>query len=206
MIQLAGRLATQLKNTPQVQRFLAGGGKELISSSIPGAVMTGGLTTLTTGNPLAGLAVGATDLAASSAIARGLGSQALAKGLEKVGLGKLAPKLAGRYETVSTKGVQQQRYAPSAAQQIGMGVGSVGAAVAVEPMFLRGVMPPNFEQLMNEAAAVENQALTSDQQLLQRELINRMQNSQELSPGTLYQLQGLPQASIDPYGLSRGGL
>ena len=206
MIQLAGRLATQLKNTPQVQRFLAGGGKQLISSSIPGAVMTGGLTTLTTGNPLAGLAVGATDLAASSAIARGLGSQALAKGLEKVGLGKLAPKLAGRYETVSTKGVQQQRYAPSAAQQIGMGVGSVGAAVAVEPMFLRGVMPPNFEQLMNEAAAVENQALTSDQQLLQRELINRMQNSQELSPGTLYQLQGLPQASIDPYGLSRGGL
>jgi len=206
MIQLAGRLATQLKNTPQVQRFLAGGGKELISSSIPGAVMTGGLTTLTTGNPLAGLAVGATDLAASSAIARGLGSQALAKGLEKVGLGKLAPKLAGRYETVSTKGVQQQRYAPSTAQQIGMGVGSVGAAVAVEPMFLRGVMPPNFEQLMNEAAAVESQALTSDQQLLQRELINRMQSSQELSPGTLYQLQGLPQASIDPYGLSRGGL
>jgi hypothetical protein len=206
MIQLAGRLATQLKNTPQVQRFLAGGGKELISSSIPGAVMTGGLTTLTTGNPLAGLAVGATDLAASSAIARGLGSQALAKGLEKVGLGKLAPKLAGRYETVTTKGVQQQRYAPSTAQQIGMGVGSVGAAVAVEPMFLRGVMPPNFEQLMNEAAAVESQALTSDQQLLQRELINRMQSSQELSPGTLYQLQGLPQASIDPYGLSRGGL
>jgi len=206
MIQLAGRLATQLKNTPQVQRFLAGGGKELISSSIPGAVMTGGLTTLTTGNPLAGLAVGATDLAASSAIARGLGSQTLAKGLEKVGLGKLAPKLAGRYETVSTKGVQQQRYAPSTAQQIGMGVGSVGAAVAVEPMFLRGVMPPNFEQLMNEAAAVESQALTSDQQLLQRELINRMQSSQELSPGTLYQLQGLPQASIDPYGLSRGGL
>lgn len=206
MIQLAGRLLTQLKNTPQAQRFLAGGGKELISSSIPGAVMTGGLTTLTTGNPLAGLAVGATDLAASSAIARGLGSKTLAKGLEKVGLGKLAPKLAGRYETVTANGVQQQRYAPSAAQQIGMGVGSVGSAVAVEPMFLRGVMPPDFEQLMNEAASVESQALTSDQQLLQRELINRMQNSQQLSPGTLYQLQGLPQASIDPYGLSRGEL
>jgi hypothetical protein len=59
---------------------------------------------------------------------------------------------------------------------------------------------------MNEAASVESQALTSDQQLLQRELINRMQSSQQLSPGTLYQLQGLPQASIDPYGLSRGEL
>lgn len=207
MIQLAGRLSKQLQKSPQVQRFLAGGGKELVASAVPGAVITGGLATLTTGSPLAGLAVGLTDLAASSAIARGLGSKTLGKGLEKVGLGGVAPALAGRYETVTPKGgTPVTRYAPSTAQHIGMGVGSIASAVAMEPLFLRGVMQPDFQQLLNQAASVESQALTSDQQLLQRELINRMQTSQQLSPGTLYQLQGLPQSEIDPYGLSQGGM
>ena len=51
---------------------LADGGKELLKSSIPGAVITTGLSTLTTGNPFAGLLIGATDLGASFGLSRAL--------------------------------------------------------------------------------------------------------------------------------------
>jgi hypothetical protein len=57
-----------------------------------------------------------------------------------------------------------------------------------------------------------DQTATTEQQLLQRDLINRLQG-EALSPGTMFQLQGVESSltrgmsvdpRIDPYGISRG--
>lgn len=200
MIQLAGKFLSRVASAPQVQRFLAGGGKELIGSSVPGAVLTGGLSALSTGNPLAGLVVGAADLASSSALARGLGSKTLGKTLEKIGVPNAATALAGRYETIVPQGGKAiTRYAPSTAQHIAMGVGSIGSTLMLEPLFHSDVAQPY----------ATSQVATADQQLVQRDLINRLHVQQQLSPGTLYQMQGLPDylqvdPSLDPYRLSGG--
>ena len=202
MIQLAGRFLNRVTSTPQVQRFLAGGGKELIGSSVPGAILTGGLSALSTGNPLAGLVVGAADLVTSSALARGLGSKTLGKGLEKVGVPNAATALAGRYETIVPQGGKAiTRYAPSTVQHVAMGVGSIGSTLLLEPMFHGDVSQPY----------ATSQIATADQQVAQRDLINRLHVQQQLSPGTLYQTQGLPERlqvdpNIDPYMLSAGGM
>lgn len=202
MIQLAGKFLNRVTSAPQVQRFLAGGGKELVASSVPGAILTGGLSALSTGNPLAGLVVGAADLVASSALARGLGSQTLAQGLERVGAPKVAKSLAGRYETIVPQGGQAiTRYAPSTPQHIAMGVGSIGSTLMLEPLFHSAVAQPY----------ATSQTATADQQLVQRDLINRLHVQQQLSPGTLYQMQGLPERfqtdpNLDPYMLSTGAM
>ena len=70
--RLAKGLFHQIGRVPGGTRFLAGGGKDLIRQSVPGSVITAGLTTLATGNPIAGLLVGGTDLALSAGLARGL--------------------------------------------------------------------------------------------------------------------------------------
>ncbi len=46
----------------------------LVRSSATGGLISGGLTTLFTGNPLAGLAVGATDTLGSAVLASGIGA------------------------------------------------------------------------------------------------------------------------------------
>ena len=46
----------------------------LVKSSATGGLLSGGLTTLFTGNPLAGLAVGVTDTLGSAALATGIGA------------------------------------------------------------------------------------------------------------------------------------
>jgi hypothetical protein len=60
---------------------------------------------------------------------------------------------------------------------------------------------------------VMDQTLTAEQQLLQRDLINQLQ-AQSLSPGTMFQMQGIESTlgrgmsvapQIDPYGIMRGG-
>jgi len=207
MIQLAGRFLNAARSSPQVQRFLAGGGKELISSSVPGAVLTGGLSALSTGNPLAGLVVGAADLVTSSALARGLGSKTLGTALEKAGAPKAATALAGRYETIVPQGGKAvTRYSPSTPQHIAMGVGSIGSTLMLEPLFHQ----TGVDQLAQQPY-VASQTATADQQMLQRDLINRLHAQQQLSPGTMYQLQGLPERvqvpyELDPYMLSGGNV
>lgn len=201
MRQLAGKLLSKLSGNPQVQRALAGGGKDLLGHAAPGAVMTGLFTTLSTGNPVAGLAVGTADLLGSAAIAKGIG--------------KLSPKLAGRYQTVIPKdGKPYQQYTPSLAQNIGMGVGSVGAALAVEPLFAGGQIANLNQQQLQQLIAepvVMDQTATSEQQLIQRQLLNKLQ-AQSLSPGTMFQMQGVestlmrPTMGLDQYNISSGSL
>ena len=192
MIKIAGRLLDNLAKTKLGGRFLSKGGRELIKSSAPGAAITTALSTLTTGNPLAGAAIGATDLLLSTGAARAMARN---------------PKLAGKFLTqIDDTGNKVRRYEPSMAQNIGMLAGSITAPAVLEPMLSQ----PRYNESDVVAALqaeAQDQELTQEQQMAQMAVINRLQQMQT-SPGTLFQTQGLPQASagLDPYGLSRGAI
>ena len=192
MIKIAGRLLDDLAKTKLGGRFLSKGGRELIKSSAPGAAITTALSTLTTGNPLAGAAIGATDLLLSTGAARAMARN---------------PKLAGKFLTqIDDTGNKVRRYEPSMAQNIGMLAGSITAPAVLEPMLSQ----PRYNESDVVAALqaeAQDQELTQEQQMAQMAVINRLQQMQT-SPGTLFQTQGLPQASagLDPYGLSRGAI
>jgi hypothetical protein len=179
MFQLAGRL---LSNPALLQRvgrsYLSKEGRgQLLASSVPGAIATTALGTITTGNPLAGLAIGAADLGASYGGARAIS--------------KLAPQYAGKYRAYVTpeqmkEGTSidvkdlKQIYEPSVAQNAAMLAGSVAAPMALEPLFLQ------MQQQQNT-----NQYVTQQQQLGQQEMLNNFYYPQT-ADGTLYQTQGLP--------------
>lgn len=160
----------------------AKGGSELLSTALPGAALGGVISTIATGNPLAGLAVGAADLGLSYGGARALQ--------------QYAPKMAGKYgyqlspkEYESAKqgnpinvAQLQKAYTPSAAEHGLMYAGSVGATLAMEPMFM-------------QQRYAEEQAATQAQQLEQMQQINDLQQQMN-SPGTLYQMQGLPYRTV----------
>jgi len=126
----------RLAAIPGGKDFLRHGGRHLAGQSLIGAGITGGLTTLSTGNPLAGLVVGGADLIGSTALARGLGSKRVNQYLQK----NVHPKinLAGRFaQSVDPKTgrLLPTMYNPSLAQMGGMGVASVGSTLAIEPQF-----------------------------------------------------------------------
>ena len=112
------------------------GGKEIAQSALPGSILTGILGTVTTGNPLAGLAIGAADFGLSAGAAR-----LMAK----------SPRFAGKYSgVVSDKDLKaaelaglpvdaakvQRTYTPSIAQNVAMIGGSVAAPVILEPALM----------------------------------------------------------------------
>ena len=178
----------ELAGTSLGKAALADGGKELLKSSVPGSVITAGLSTLTTGNPLAGLLIGATDLGASFGLSR-----ALAGRTGNV----LGMPLSGRYSYRVKEGLKTSKgtprkqvniadqsmvdrvYEQSMPQTIAQLAGSVGAVVALEPQF----MPQAYN---------ESQAVTQQQQLAQMKYLNNM-NMPNTADGTLYQIQGIPQ-------------
>ena len=158
------------------------GGSEILSTALPGAALGGIVSTIATGNPIAGLAVGAADLGLSYGGARALQ--------------QYAPKMAGKYgyqlspkEYESAKqgnpinvAQLQKTYTPSAAEHGLMYAGSVGATLGIEPMFM-------------QQRYAEEQAATQAQQLQQMQQINDLQQQMN-SPGTLYQMQGLPYRTV----------
>lgn len=192
---------------PGLRRALAQrGGDEIARQSLLGAGITTLLSTLSTGNPLAGLAVGGTDLLLSSAIGRAMAGKMLPT--EKMFAGKRirsgVPGLYGSYETKYlapgaggvTKRFEEQvaagkspwrlitdpnnprkgqymrrQYNPSLPQIGGTLAGSIGATLAVEPMFYP-------------------QQATQAQQLAQMKYINDL--NPNTAAGTLYQTQGIP--------------
>jgi len=163
-------------------RLAGGGGSELISAAIPGSLLTAGLSTITTGNPLAGLAIGAADLGLS------VGS---AKAIQKY-----APNLAGKYSgVVSAKNLEKYKgsstipqdvltktFEPSIAQHSAMLAGSIAAPLILEPMFMG--QPEQSSQYVTQA-----------QQLGQQETLNDMYMPYTAN-GTMYQVQGLPQRVV----------
>ena len=181
---LAGRLK------PIIDLLKAEGGKDLLKGSLPGAVITTGLSTLTTGNPIAGLAIGAADLGLSFGASRAL------SGLKDKKI--LGMPLAGRYvhvarpeQLVGKKGqalkqirtdALQQQYEQSIPQTIGQLAGSVAAVTTLEPR----LMPQ---------PGTEAQYVTQAQQLGQQEMLNQMYMPYT-ADGTMYQLQGLPQRVV----------
>jgi len=178
--QVLQRAARMMPESPVVQtmaRLAKDGGSEVLSASIPGAIATAGLGALTTGNPLAGLAIGAADLGLSYGGARAIS--------------KYAPKYAGKYRNYATPeqveaGVPiatqdlKRVYEPSVAQHSAMLAGNIVAPVVLEPMFLQ------MQQQQNT-----NQLVTQQQQLGQQEMLNDFYYPQT-ADGTLYQTQGLP--------------
>ena len=72
----------------------------LLRSSATGGLFSGGLTTLFTGDPLAGLAVGAADTLGSAVLATGIGALGGASGTRKI-LGKDIKFAGGKKYTFS---------------------------------------------------------------------------------------------------------
>jgi hypothetical protein len=180
-VAVAGRLANALsraRNSDIGKRVLDKGGEELLKSSIPGAALTTVLSTITTGNPLAGLAVGATDLGLSFGISRALGATPLAGKYRSYVSEEDAQKYASR-KTLPKEALQRE-YVPSIAQNAAMLGGSAAASIGLEPLFL---------QMQQQQAT--NQMITQQQQLGQQETLNQMYQPYT-ADGTMYQLQGLP--------------
>jgi hypothetical protein len=70
--------------------------------------------------------------------------------------------------------------------------------------------PRLLQQLITEPTVMD-QTASLQQQLMQREIVNKLQ-AQSLSPGTMFQMQGIESTlgrgmsvdpRLDPYGLSR---
>jgi hypothetical protein len=188
MKALAGRLAqalTELKATPAAQRVLAKGGEELLRASVPGALITAGLGTITTGNPLAGLAIGAADLGLSFGGARLMARSPRLAGQTRAYVPQEALEQYAKRKTIPRTALQET-YEPSLAQSAAMLAGSVAAPVILEPMFLR---------MQQQQPYVDSQYVTQAQQLGQQEVLNQMYQPYT-ADGTLYQLQGLPQRVV----------
>ena len=137
---VAARAGAALINVAKPAK-IAGGFKELLGHAGVGALFSGGLTTLYTGNPLIGAAVGAADLFGSAGAAHLLG--------------KTVPKWAGGYtKSIPTdaagkalKGAKAvNTYSPSMPQHIAMGVTSIAAPTVLEPMLRGGTEPPYTDQ------------------------------------------------------------
>ena len=137
----------------------------LVKSSATGGLISGGLTTLFTGNPIAGLAVGATDTLGSAVLATGIGSLGGKTGTRKV-FGKdinfrggkkytfsesdnldpllkqlqatpagLAPSKDDAMRNIASYVKSKEYYSPSGPQLAGMYAGSLAAPFAIEPLF-----------------------------------------------------------------------
>ena len=206
-MKFAGRLAKQIADSKITQRILGGDGKELLAQNIPGAI-TGGLFTL----------------AGGGSIPEAMGTAVLDMGLS-FGGARLAGKLGapGVRQTVLRENVKDgvktiervKEYKPSGMQQVAMGAGTVAAPFLMSsfaPATEIASQDPRLLQQLIAEPNVMDQTASLQQQLMQREIVNKLQ-AQSLSPGTMFQMQGIESTlgrgmsvdpRLDPYGLSRG--
>jgi hypothetical protein len=205
-VKFAGRLAKQIADSKITQRILGGDGKELLAQNIPGAI-TGGLFTL----------------AGGGSIPEAMGTAVLDMGLS-FGGARLAGKLGapGVRQTVLRENVKDgvktiervKEYKPSGMQQVAMGAGTVAAPFLMSsfaPATEIASQDPRLLQQLIAEPNVMDQTASLQQQLMQREIVNKLQ-AQSLSPGTMFQMQGIESTlgrgmqvpvSLDPYGLNR---
>jgi len=206
-VQLAGRLAKQIASSKIGQKILGTEGKEILAQNIPGAI-TGGLFTL----------------AAGGSIPEAVGTAALDMGLS-LGGARLVGKMGapGTRQTVLRENVKDgvktidrvKEFKPSGMQQVAMGAGTVAAPVLMAsfaPATQLAMQDPALLQQLTAEPVVMDQTVSLQQQLMQREMVNKLQ-AQSLSPGTMFQMQGIESTlgrdmqvdpRLDPYGLSRG--
>ena len=101
------------------------------------------------------------------------------------------------------------------AQNLPSGAGTV-ASVMIAPAFLPATQlaaeDPRLLQQLTAEPQVMDQTAALQQQIMQRDMINSLQ-TQSLSPGTMFQLQGIESSlgrnmpvdpRLDPYGIARG--
>jgi hypothetical protein len=200
-MKLAGQALQRILGSHMGQAMMAPATKEVVKASVPGAVLGGGFTLMAGGGVPAALATGGLD----------------------IGLSTLAGRLAGKVTPEALSKVTGQRAANfiagakpgelSMLQHMAMGGGSVAAAVATHPLYagaqIANLSEQQLQQLTAEPIAMD-QTATAEQQMIQRDLINHLQ-TQSLSPGTMFQMQGIESTlgrvdpSLDPYGIMRGG-
>jgi hypothetical protein len=200
-MKLAGQALERILGSRMGQAMMAPATREAAKASIPGAVLTTGFTALGGGGLGTSLLTGGLDIGLSAVGAR------LAGKLTPEVLSKLTGKRAANFLAGSKPGEM------SMLQNVAMGAGSIGAAVATAPMLaadqIAGLNRQQLQQLVAEPVAMD-QTATAEQQLIQRDLINNLQ-AQSLSPGTMFQMQGIESTlgrvdpSLDPYGIMRGG-
>lgn len=200
-MKLAGQALQRILGSRMGQVMMAPATKEAARASVPGAVITTGLTALSGGGLGTSLLTGGLDVGLSTAGAR------LAGKLTPEMLSKLTGKRVGNFLAGAKPGEM------SVLQNLAMGAGSIGAALATAPMVasdqIAGMSQQQLQQLMAEPVVMD-QTATAEQQLIQRDLINHLQ-AQSLSPGTMFQMQGIESTlgrvdpSLDPYGIMAGG-
>jgi hypothetical protein len=205
-VQFAGRLAKQIASSKIGQKVLGTEGKEILVQNIPGAI-TGGLFTLAAGgSPMEAVGTAALDMGLS------LGGARLA--------GKMGAP--GTRQTVLRENVKNgvktidrvPEFKPSVMQNIAMGAGTVAAPMIMAsfaPATQLAMKDPALLQQLTAEPTVMDQTASLQQQLMQRQMVNDLQ-AQSLSPGTMFQLQGIESSlvrgmqvpgSLDPYGLNR---
>ena len=212
-MKTAGKLALPL---PTLQREF-GGFRDLARSSMFGAGLSGLFTTLSTGNPLAGLAVAGADVLGSTAIAGGIGKLGKKKIFgktvnfaggpainiregavpEKIKKDIMAGKVGKDFQDFMAKNTQ---FAASFPQTMGQVAGSYGAIMAVEPLFYpkpQGdiVQQQIFQRYGTSQLMTNPQSAINNLTYLSRDIRGdevRDAQNMNLAPGTLYQMAGNP--------------
>jgi len=212
-MKTAGKLAFPL---PTIQREF-GGFRDLARSSMFGAGLSGLFTTLSTGNPLAGLAVAGADVLGSTAIAGGIGKLGKKKIFgktvnfaggpainireadvpEKIRKDIIAGKVGKDFQDFMAKNTQ---FAASLPQTMGQVAGSYGAIMAVEPLFYpkpQGdiVQQQIFQRYGTSQLMTNPQSAINNLTYLSRDIRGdevRDAQNMNLAPGTLYQMAGNP--------------
>jgi len=214
-MKTAGKLAFPIPDmTPMAGRF--GNIKDLARSSLFGAGVTGLLTTLNTGNPLAGLTVAGADILGSTALAAGIGKLGKKKIFGKTVNFDGGPAVNIRAGTVPKEVMDEMRaqkvgpnfmnfmaqntsFAPSFPQQVGQFAGSYGALMTIEPLFYpkyQGdiVQQQLFQRYGTSQLMTNPQAAISNLTYLSRDIKGdevRDKQNMNLAPGTLYQYTNL---------------
>lgn len=202
-MQFAGRLAKKIADSQVGRKILGEEGKNLLAQNIPGAITSGLFTLAGTGSVPAALTTAALDMGLSFGGARLAGKYS--PGAEQTILRK---KKEGGIETI-------KNYEMSMPQKIASGAGNV-ASVMIAPSFFPATQiateDPALLQQLTAEPLVMDQTASVQQQLMQRDMINKLQ-TQSLSPGTMFQMQGIESTlgrnmpvdpRLDPYGIARG--
>jgi len=214
-MKTAGKLAFPIPDMmPMAGRF--GNIKDLARSSLFGAGVTGLLTTLNTGNPLAGLTVAGADILGSTALAAGIGKLGKKKIFGKTVNFDGGPAINIRAGNVPKEVMDEMRaqkvgpnfmnfmaqntsFAPSFPQQVGQFAGSYGALMTIEPLFYpkdQGdiVQQQLFQRYGTSQLMTNPQAAISNLTYLSRDIKGdevRDRQNMNLAPGTLYQYTNL---------------
>ena len=204
----AGKLIQGLLGTRVGKAMLAPATKEAAKAAAPGAVLSSAFTALGGGGIPATAATGLLDMGLSTAGARLAGKVTPQSILRLTGQGPKRQAVANFMAGAKPGDM-------SVLQNLAMGAGSVTASMAAMPLYpsqeLVGISPAQLQQLIAEPVVMD-QTATTEQQLMQRDLINQLQG-EALSPGTMFQLQGVESSlgrgftvdpRIDPYGIMRG--